>query len=58
MHRAPDRLRLAAGLAVAVALLAAAGGEGAEAPDTIVDGPPRGVGSSTGTGARSRSASG
>jgi subtilisin family serine protease len=39
MHRAPDRLRLAAGLAVAVALLAAAGGQGAEAPDTIADGP-------------------
>ena len=33
MHRAPERLRLAAGLAIAVALLAAAGGRGARAPE-------------------------
>jgi subtilisin family serine protease len=35
MHRAPDRLSLVTGLAVAVALLAVAGGQGAQAPDSV-----------------------
>jgi subtilisin family serine protease len=38
MHRAPDRLSLVTGLAVAVALLAVAGGQGAQAPDPVETG--------------------
>ena len=38
MHRAPDRRSLAAGLAIAIALLAAAGGQSAQAPVAPEDG--------------------
>src|SRR5688500_1515624 len=38
MHRGPDRRRLAAALAVTAALLAAGGGQGAQAPVEIADG--------------------
>ena len=38
MHRAPDRRSLAAGLAIAIALLAAGGGQSAQAPVAAEDG--------------------
>ena len=38
MHRGPDRRSLAAGLAIAIALLAAGGGQGAQAPAAPEDG--------------------
>ena len=50
MHRAPDRRSLAAGLAIAVALLAAGGGQSAQPVVRPRTAPPHGVGSSTATG--------